>query len=151
MARIDALWQHRYCAVHRYFSITIPLIHAIVHSSGENTLWKHNINILLSQCGGKIRYHVTASVLHASKCQRRACNPPLKRNSRCKVSSLKGRSCHCTTCLIEKQGPSLSKSEKIMLHEEKVYFNFLFPFQSNSNILYNYRFKKKSCIRRNTI
>ena len=142
MARIDALWQHRYCAVHQYFSITIPLIHAIVHSSGENTLWKHNINILLSQCGGKIRYHVTASVLHASKCQRRACNPPLKRNSRCKVSSLKGRSCHCTTCLIEKQGPSLSKSEKIMLHEEKFYFNFLFPSQSNSNILCNYRILK---------
>ena len=53
-------------------------------------------DILVAQAGGKMRYHVTASVLHANNWKSRPCNPSLKRNSTRKVFQLKVSSCNWT-------------------------------------------------------
>ena len=69
VAKKDIMWQHQYCVI--------------------------LYDILLSRLGGKIRYHVAASVLHATNCQTRPCNPKI--NSNCKV--FEPKVCDCKEIL----------------------------------------------------
>ena len=77
VAKWNIMWQHQYFVIIYDILLSRLLI-----------MWQHQYciilyDILLSRLGGKIRYHVTASVLHATNCQTRPCNPMLKRISKC--------------------------------------------------------------------
>ena len=77
VAKWNIMWQHQYFVIIYDILLSRLLI-----------MWQRQYciilyDILLSRLGGKIRYHVTASVLHATNCQTRPCNPMLKRISKC--------------------------------------------------------------------